>query len=55
MKKMTMLGAGLMLGTLGGAAYLLLNKKTKKRANDLINAAIDDASSYFKKHDNMDN
>lgn len=51
MKKMTMMATGaLMLGIAGASAYLLSNKKAKKKASKLLDNALDDASSYFTKN-----
>lgn len=48
MKKSTMLMSAAALGMLGLGAYIFINKKTKKKADKLINNVLDKADSYTK-------
>lgn len=49
MKKKNMIITGIALGSaaVGGTAYLMMNKKARKKAEDMIEFAIDETRSYF--------
>lgn len=50
MKKITMFtGAMLITGMAGLGAYILLNKNTSKKANQLINTMLDETTTMMKK------
>lgn len=50
MKKVGMFtGAMLITGMAGLGAYVLLNKKTSKKANKLINTMLDETNNMIKK------
>lgn len=48
MKKKTMVMTGLALGTVaGGAAFLAMNKNARKKAENMLEFAVDETKSFF--------
>lgn len=48
MKKKTMVYTGLALGALvSGTAFVMINKNARKKAEDMIDFAVEETKSYF--------
>lgn len=48
MKKKNMVMTGLALGTIaGGTAFVMMNKKAKHKAEDMLEFAVDETRSFF--------
>lgn len=48
MKKKTMVYTGLALGAAtGGAAFIMMNKNARKKAEHMIDYAVDETRNYF--------
>ncbi len=48
MNKKNLVMGGLALGIIGGTtAYLMMNKKARDKAKDMLEASFEDVSGYF--------